>query len=124
MEKSGAGAWWPYGEKAEELANAVLAYDKLLDLRNCLLPEELKGSDIVNRCAVSRHEVFTLASGIKTLSGERFQYDIIVRKLDTAVTEKRWTDVDRILSVMEQFGPIVACDLPYYQTYVLFTREN
>jgi hypothetical protein len=49
----------------KQLVDAVFVFDRLLDLKQCSLPEEMEKNSIRARCTVARAKAFTIAKKLK-----------------------------------------------------------
>lgn len=93
-----SGGWWPYGELADQLADAVLAGDM-----------DLAGS---------------IAKDVKTEKAKRARYDDIIRLFCLEMEACRWDNAEQLLEKARQVGQVAAHDITYYDTMYHFEKSE
>jgi hypothetical protein len=90
-------SWWPYGEMAEALADAVLADDV--------------------------DEMRKIAAQVKTESALAMKFKLLEQEICAAVDACRWDECDEIIVKMRKLGDVASHEVVRYATIVAFERD-
>lgn len=90
-------SWWPYGQMAEQLADAVQSGDT----------ERAK----------------KLAAYVKHERLKRDEYEAIIQEFEVAMEACRFDEAEALLEKARLVGQLAAHDITYYDTYLHFDRD-